>query len=53
MNFRSPEFLLCSRRRIWSVFTKKRSLARKVDPPVHDDLVSRQFTAGRPDQLWL
>ncbi len=44
---------LCSQQRIWSVFAKKRGLSRKAGPPVHDDLVSRQFTAARPDQLWL
>jgi transposase InsO family protein len=44
---------LCSQQRIWSVFAKKRGLARKAGPPVHDDLVNRQFTASRPDELWL
>jgi transposase InsO family protein len=44
---------LCSQQRIWSVFAKKRGLSCKPGPPVHDDLVQRQFTASRPDQLWL
>jgi putative transposase len=44
---------LCSQQRIWSVFAKKRGLSRRAGPPVHDDLVNRQFTASRPDQLWL
>jgi transposase InsO family protein len=44
---------LCSRQRIWSVFAKKRGLGRKAGPPVHDDLVNRQFAAARPDELWL
>ena len=44
---------LCSEQRIWSVFSKKRGLNRKAGPPVHDDLVGRDFTADRPDQLWL
>jgi transposase InsO family protein len=44
---------LCSQQRIWSAFSKKRGLARKAGPPVHDDLVARQFTAGRPDRTWL
>jgi putative transposase len=44
---------LCSQQRIWSVFSKKRGLARKAGPPVHNDLVNRQFTASRPDELWL
>jgi len=44
---------LCSEQGIWSVFAKKRGLNRKAGPPVHDDLVDRDFTADRPDQLWL
>jgi transposase InsO family protein len=44
---------LCSQQKIWSVFAKKRGLNRKAGPPVHDDLVERQFTASRPDELWL
>jgi putative transposase len=44
---------LCSQQRIWSVFAKKRGLNRKPGRPVHDDLVERQFTAERPNQLWL
>ena len=44
---------LCSQQRIWSVFSKKRGLNRKAGPPVHDDLVRRQFNAARPDELWL
>jgi putative transposase len=44
---------LCSQQRIWSVFTKRRGLARKAGPPVHDDLVARQFTAPGPDRVWL
>jgi putative transposase len=44
---------LCSQQRIWSVSARKRGLSRKTGPPVHDDLVNRQFTADRPGQLWL
>jgi transposase InsO family protein len=44
---------LCSQEKIWSVFSKKRGLNRKAGPPVHDDLVGRDFTAGQPDQIWL
>ena len=44
---------LCSQQRIWSAFAKKRGLNRKAGPPVHDDLVARQFTAAGPDQTWL
>jgi putative transposase len=35
------------------VFAKKRGLTRKAGPPVHDDLVERDFTATRPNELWL
>jgi hypothetical protein len=44
---------LCSQQGIWSVFSKKRGLNRKAGPPVHDDLVARQFTAAGPDRTWL
>jgi putative transposase len=44
---------LCSQQRIWSAFSKKRGLARKAGPPVHDDLVARRFTAPAPDRIWL
>src|SRR5579875_1631802 len=38
---------LCSQQQLWSVFSKK------AGPPVHDDLVRRQFAAAGPDQLLL
>lgn len=44
---------LCSQEGLWSVFAKKRGLNRKAGPPVHDDLVERDFTATRENQLWL
>ena len=44
---------LCSQQRIWSAFAKKRGLTRKAGPPVHDDLIARQFTADGPDRTWL
>jgi putative transposase len=44
---------LCSQERIWSVFSKKRGLNRKAGPPVHDDLVERNFTTTRVNELWL
>ncbi len=44
---------LCSIQRIWSSFAKKRGLTRKAGPPVHDDLLQREFTATAPDQRWL
>lgn len=44
---------VCSQRRIWSSFSKKRGLNRKACPPVHDDVVQRDFTVQRANQLWL
>lgn len=44
---------LCSEHHIWSVFAKKRGLSRKPGPPVHDDLVNRQFTAETANRVWL
>lgn len=44
---------LCSQERIWSIFAKKRGLNRRSGPPVHDDLVDRQFSARVADQVWL
>lgn len=44
---------LCSSQRLWSVHSRKRGLHRKPGPPVHDDLVLRDFTAETPNQLWL
>lgn len=44
---------LCSQERLWSVFSKKRGLNKKAGPPVHDDLVDRQFIAEERNQIWL
>ncbi|WP_281450342.1 IS3 family transposase [Paenarthrobacter nitroguajacolicus] len=44
---------LCKDHGIWSVFSKKRGLNRRPGPPVHDDLVERDFTAAAPNELWL
>jgi transposase InsO family protein len=45
---------ICSQQRLWSVFgKKKRGKNGKVGPPVHDDLVARDFTADGPNRLWL
>ena len=44
---------LCPQQQIWSVLAKKRGLGRKAGPPVHDDLVARQFTAAGSDRVWL
>lgn len=39
----------------WSAFGKKkaRGKGRKPGPPVHDDLVQREFMAAAPNELWL
>src|SRR3954454_9808442 len=45
---------LCSELGWWSAFGKKRGRnGKKPGPPVHDDLVERDFTADAPNQLWL
>jgi len=39
----------------WSVFGKRkaRGKGKKAGPPVHDDLVQREFVAEGPNRLWL
>jgi putative transposase len=45
---------ICSQQGWWSTFGKKRGKnGKKPGPPVHDDLVQRDFTADAPNQLWL
>lgn len=45
---------ICSNNALWSVFGKKRGRGgKKPGPPVHDDLVDRDFTADAPNELWL
>ena len=46
---------ICSANGWFSRFGKKpkRSRGKKAGPPVHDDLVRRDFTADTPNQLWL
>jgi putative transposase len=44
---------LCTQQRLWSVHAGKRGLTRRPGPPVHDDLVLRDFTAPAPNRLWL
>jgi putative transposase len=44
---------LCSLQRIWSLHAKKRGLNRKAGPPVHDDLIGKDFTATAPNQKWV
>jgi len=45
---------VCSDNGWWSVFGKKRGKnGTKPGPPVHADLVQRDFTANAPNRLWL
>jgi transposase InsO family protein len=45
---------ICSDNGWWSAFGKKRTKnGKRPGPPVHDDLVNREFTAEQPNQLWL
>ena len=45
---------ICSGQGWWSVFgRKKRGKGGKVGPPVHGDLVRRDFSAEGPNRLWL
>ncbi|MGW1729424.1 IS3 family transposase [Streptomyces sp. NPDC002306] len=44
---------ICRDNHWWSVFGKKRGRVKKPGPPVHDDLVRRDFTADGPNRLWL
>ncbi len=44
---------ICSDHGWWSVFGKKRSGKGKVGPPVHDDLVQRNFRAEAPNRVWV
>jgi putative transposase len=45
---------ICRDNSWWSVFGKKRTKnGTKPGPPIHDDLVERNFTADGPKELWL
>lgn len=44
---------LCREHHIWSVFAKKRGSSRRAGPPVHDDLIDRQFTSEAANRVWL
>ena len=44
---------LCTQQGIWSVFAKKRGLSLRAGPPVHDDLVDREFSAEAANVTWL
>jgi len=44
---------LCNKAGISSVTSKRRRKCTPAGPPVHDDLVQRNFTAEHSNQLWL
>jgi putative transposase len=44
---------LCSAQGLFSVHSVKRGNGRRPGPPVHDDLVCRDFAATAPNRLWL
>ncbi len=45
---------ICSDDRWWSAFAERASKnGKRPGPPVHDDLVRRNFTATKPNQVWL
>ena len=46
---------LCSQQKLWSATIRKgrRSSGKTPGPAVHDDHVQRDFTAQRPDQIWV
>lgn len=44
---------VCSQAGLFSFHAKKRGKGRRPGPPVHDDLVNRNFKAERPNELWL
>jgi putative transposase len=44
---------LCAQQRLWSAHARKHGLSRRAGPPVHDDLVARNFTASAVDVKWL
>jgi transposase InsO family protein len=46
---------LCRQQRLWSTTVRKgrHGSGKKPGPAVHDDLVQRNFTADRPNALWV
>ena len=44
---------ICSMQQIFSLHAKKKGRYKKAGPPVHDDLVRRNFTADAPNVTWL
>jgi len=44
---------LCREHQIFSTTVKRKGHARRPGPPVHDDLIDRDFTAERANQRWV
>ena len=46
---------LCRQQRLWSTTTRKgrHGAGKRPGPPVHDDLVLRNFTAHAPNAVWV
>ena len=46
---------LCRDQRLWSTTTRKgrKGSGKRPGPAVHDDLVQRDFTASRPNEVWV
>ena len=44
---------ICHDNQWWSVFGKRAKNGKRPGPPVHDDLVQRDFTADDVNELWL
>jgi putative transposase len=44
---------ICSMQQIFSLHARKKGRSRTAGPPVHDDLVRRDFTADAPNTKWL
>jgi putative transposase len=46
---------LCRDQQLWSTTTKKgrKGSGKRPGPAVHDDLVNRDFTASRPNEVWV
>ena len=43
---------LCSEALLWASFARKSRSSKRPGPAVHDDLVVRNFSANRANQLW-
>lgn len=44
---------ICSEQHLWIQFTKRSRLYKKSGPAVHEDHVQRDFSATRPNEIWL